>query len=257
EFLLASSERPRAVAEAILGHLYPEGRPARIPVVGVAGGPERVRVSRLLVEALNRSGHRVGLAQEGRAEFSGRILPGRAPSAADAARALLLNPAVEVVVAEVDRAGVFRDGLGFDQASVGVVTGLDPREDPTLFGFDDPDTLLKAERCVLDVVLADGFSVLNADDPRIVSMTPKAQGRLVYYSRDAASPLLADHLASGERAVFLSKEGLVLAEGESRRSLLPAGLPPGLDPSLALAVSASAWCLGLPDEVISSVLREV
>ncbi len=257
EFLLASTERPRAVAEAILGHLYPEGRPARIPVVGVAGGPERVLVARLLVDALNRSGHRVGLAREGRAEFSGRVLPGRTPSAADAARALLLNPAVEALVAEVDRSGVLLDGLGFDRASVGVVTGLDPREDPTLFGFDDPDTLPRAERCVVDVVLPDGFSVLNADDARIASMAPKAQGRVVYYSREASLPLLADHLGSGERAVFLSKQGLVLAEGESRRLLLPDGLPPGLDPGVALAVSASAWCLGLPDEVISSVLREV
>ncbi len=254
---MVSTERPKTVAEAILGHLYPEGRPARIPVVGVAGGSERSEVARFLVEALNRSGYRVGLASEGRAEVVGRVLPGPAPSAAEAARALLLNPAVEAVVAEVDREGVFREGLGFDRASVGIVTGLDPQDDPAVFGFDDPETLLKAERCVVDVVLPEGFSVLNADDERIAAMAPKAQGRVVYYSRNALMPRIAEHLAAGGRAVFPSEEGLVLAEGESRRVLRVEGdSQTRVDLGVALAVAAVGWSLGLGDEVLANVLRE-
>lgn len=256
EFLLASSERPRAVAEAILGHLYPEGRPSRIPVVGVAGGPERSTIARWLVQALDRSGCRTGLAAEGRAEVADRVLPGPPVSAAEAARALLLNPAVEAVVAEVNRLGVFRDGLGFDRLSVGLISGLDPRDDPAAFGFNDPETLPRAERCVLDVVLPDGFSVLNADNDLVASMAPKAQGRLVLYSTDPASPRLAEHLAAGARAVSWSEEGLVFAEADTLRLALPGACPPNLDRALVLAFASAVWSLGLDDAVLASVLHD-
>ena len=111
--------RPRPVGAAIIETLFPEGQTGRIPIIGVAESPDAAQCALAMAHLLGHSAWNVGLATSGGTSVGGRFLgahPGR-PGAAD----LLLNPFVEAGVFEVSAAGVYSEGLSFDDCDVAVM----------------------------------------------------------------------------------------------------------------------------------------
>ena len=208
--------RPRPVGESIVEMLFPAGANGRIPLVGISGHRGTLAagrwIERLLARRLGGSAGGLSSASSGagsvvgRVDATGAFAGGRKVAGNDSSewtrtRNLLLDPQVAAAVLEAGVPGIAREGFGVDRLHLGVVTWCGALEGRDLCGLGSDEKYVRALRTVVDVVLPDGFAVLNADDPPVAAMAEKCKGGVIYFSREPDSPVVAEHLARGGRVV--------------------------------------------------------
>jgi cyanophycin synthetase len=248
-----SAGKPRPVAEAILSLLFPEGENGRIPLVAVTGVNGKTTTTRLLAHLLHRPDRVVGMTCTDGMYVDGRRLDSRDCSGPRSARAILLNPRVDVAVLETARGGILREGLGFDRCDVAVVTNIADGDHLSLRGIETLEDLARVKRVVVEAVAPTGSAVLSAADPLVAAMAPHCPGQVVFFARDGAHPVLAAHRQAGGAAAFVRDGSVVLAEGEREQVLLPLARVPlthggrvAFQVENVLAAAAAAWSLDVP-----------
>jgi cyanophycin synthetase len=250
----------RDVAAPIIDMLYPDGAPARIPIVAVTGTNGKTTVTRL-VSHMYETAHRVvGMTSTEGTYINGtRILSGDC-AGPKSAQAVLLHPYVEVAVLETARGGILREGLAFDACSVAVVTNISADH----LGHDGVETLEElagVKQVLVENVLKNGAAVLNAEDPLVAEMAAATDSRVVYFAADGRNPIIAAHLAEGGQAVFVENDTIVLAHGadwfelvELDRIPFTAGGKIRFQLLNALAATAAAWAGDLNPALIVRAL---
>jgi len=247
--------QPQNVGEAIIGHLFPDNASGRIPIVGVSGSHGTTQTAQLIARILSLHPWKTGLVSTAPAEGPGIITPTRVESTWEQGRKMLLNRAVEAAVIENNVRELLDEGLCYDRCQVGVVTGLDTAETFPDRDIETPDDLRKVLRTQVDVVLPVGAAVLNAEDEIVAGLAELSDGEVLFFSRDAAHPVIAAHLAAGGRAVVLRDQQLLLCHGSESSMLcstteLPGGCPDTPGCRAHLAAVAAAWALGLDRQAI-------
>jgi cyanophycin synthetase len=261
---------PQPVGQAIVDHLFAPEENGRIPIVGIAGSRGTSTVARLVAWLLHLGGRHVGLACHDGLFLGNRLVERQSGARWDAAYRLLMNRSVDTVVAENDALAILQDGLAYDRCEVGVVTDLDGIEALQDFDIQDAAQLFRVMRTQVDVVLPEGFAVLNADDERVLGMASLCDGQVLLYGLDGHAPAMAGHRAEGHRAVFYRQGMAVLAVGASETTAahvdalvqrLNAARPSDAacasgpaSASTVLAAIAAAWALGVVPELISAGL---
>jgi cyanophycin synthetase len=200
---------PRPVGEAIVRHLFPPGESGRVPLVAVSGSNGKTLVASLVASMLTAASHTVGEASSRGLRIGQRVLSSKDCADAASARRVLVNPFVDAIVVEADARKVMQEGLAFDRCDVAVVTNLD-----SVGHAHEPDEkeralLAKAIRAPVDVVLPEGYAVLNAEEPEVTTMAVKCRGKIVYFARDAEAALMREHLDKGGQLVSLEKGTIV------------------------------------------------
>src|SRR5262245_51362868 len=178
-----SEGKPRNVAAPVMDMLFPPGTPVRIPIVAITGTNGKTTTSRMLAHILKMSGKKVGLTSTDGIYVDGkRILSGDL-TGPWSAQLVLKDPTVDFAVLETARGGILRAGLGFDRCDVGAIINV--AEDHLGLGeIDTLDELAYAKALVLEVVKKDGFSLINAEDPNVLSYEHRYRGRHFYFSLD-------------------------------------------------------------------------
>lgn len=259
-----SEGRSRPVAEAVVDLLFPAGTPARIPVVAVTGTNGKTTTTRLVAHLLRQDGRYVGLTTTDGISIGDRLVASGDMAGPKSARAVLRHPLVEAAVLETARGGIVREGLGFDRCNVAIVTNV-AADHLGLGGIETLEDLARVKGVVPAAVAPAGASVLNADDPLVVSMVPRAGGEVILFGADEEGATLRGHVRSGGRGAVLART----PGGEVLRLLTPGGaedliaasnIPATLGGLLrvnalnALAAAAAAWALGVPVETIRAGL---
>jgi len=242
---------PRPVGQAIIDHLFPPGDDGRIPIVGIAGGEVTTPVARLVAWLLQLSGHHVGLACRDGLFLDTRRIDERDGTRGEISERLLLNREVDAAVFENGAATILDEGLVYDRCRIGVVTDLDGAETLERHDIHAADDLPRVLRTQMDVVLADGIGVLNADDPRVAALAEHCDGEVTLYATDAAA--LADHRERGGHAVLLREGRLWLCEGHAETPLNVRGRSP-LPATVLLPAVAAAWAFGLAPALLAAGL---
>lgn len=252
-----SSGIPRPVGEAIVNSLFPPGDAGRIPIVAVTGVNGKTTTTRLTARVLSKAGLTVGMTCTDGIYIGERKIDSGDCSGPKSARAVLLNPRVDAAVLETARGGILREGLAFDRCDVAIVTNIGSGDHLGLSEIATTEQLAKVKRTIVDVVAADGTAVLNADDPLVVAMAEYCPGKVLYFSIDEHSPVLAAQRAQGGGAAFVRDEMIVLAEGPNEVIVGSINDVPithqGRVPfqvENTLAAAAAAWSLGVPIETI-------
>jgi cyanophycin synthetase len=240
---------PRPVGKAIVDHLFPAGNDGRIPLVGIAGGSSTTGVARLVAWLLHLSGRQVGLACRDGLYLGTRRVDARDASGGELSERVLLNREVDAGVFENGPATILDQGLVYDRCSVGVVTDLDGAETLARHDILEAGDLPRVLRTQMDVVLSNGFGVLNADDERIAALAEYCDGSVLLYATGAAA--LAAHREAGGRAV-LTRDGRVwLCEGPAETPLpMRSTTPPALH--VLLPAIAAAWAFGLAPALLAA-----
>jgi cyanophycin synthetase len=248
-----SAGKPQPVGEAVVDLLFPGGETGRIPIAAVTGVNGKTTATRLLAHLLGRSGRCVGMTCTDGLYVDGRRLVTRDCSGPRSARAVLLNPRVDVAVLETARGGILREGLGFDRCDVAVVTNIAGGDHLDLRGITTQEELARVKRVVVEAVAPTGSAVLNAADPLVAAMARHCPGRVIFFARDGSLPVLAAHRATGGRAAFVRDGAIVLARGEREEELAPLAEVPlthggrvAFQVENALAAAAAAWALDVP-----------
>jgi cyanophycin synthetase len=251
----------RPVGRAIVDHLFPGGENGRIPVVGITGSHGNAMLARLVAHLLQLSGRRTGLASSEGLFIDRRRLRAGDCTSWECGSQVLINKLVDAAVLEHDPRRLATEGTAYDRCLVGIVTDVDTAATMPDLWLDDADFVFRVIRTQVDVVLARGAAVLNAHDEVAAGMAKLCDGAIILYGTDAALPPLAEHRASGGRAVFLRDGRIVLAaaEGETvlfqrNRGAAPAALGAALPYECVLPAVGAAWALGLAPDLVESAL---
>jgi cyanophycin synthetase len=248
----------RPVGKAIIEHLFQTDKDGRIPVVGITGTQNTGRIARLVAWLVHISGRHVGLACSEGLYLDGRQIVATDCTHWEAGQRLLINRSVQAAVFENPSKTILGEGLAYDKCTVGVVTDVSWQDNLTDFDILDAEQAYKVARTQVDVVLPSGTAVLNADDAQAVEMAELCDGKVIFYGLSATLAAIATHRESGERAVFLRDETIVMAQGQDDVALLPlSSLKPAKasKPEMVMAAVAAAWALNIPVELIAAGLR--
>jgi cyanophycin synthetase len=256
-----SAGTPRPVGEAVVSLLFSEGETGRVPIVAVTGVNGKTTTTRLIAHLLRAAGRVVGMTCTDGTYIDGRRTEARDCSGPRSARAVLLNPRVEAAVLETARGGILREGLGFDECDVAVVTNIGKGDHLDLRGVESVEDLARVKRTVVEAVAPGGAAVLNAQDPLVAAMADCCPGAVVFFARGADHPTLTVHRGAGGKAVFVRGGSLFLAEGSREEALAPLADVPlthggkvAFQVENVLAAAAAGWALGLPPDTVRAGL---
>ncbi|MBK9615567.1 MAG: cyanophycin synthetase [Uliginosibacterium sp.] len=254
--------KPRPVGEAIVNHLFPGDDNGRIPIIGITGQSGTTVAARLITRLMHLAGHHVGLACR-----DGMFLDRRRVEKSDCAnwrsqQRLLMNRSISAAVFENSGVQILAEGLAYDRCQIGIVADLDDVDAMRAFHIDSPEGLRNVLRTQVDVVLASGTAILNANEPAIAELASLCDGEVVLFCAKGPADALATHRRAGGRGVFLRDDQVVLAHGEGETELLSLtqlaqskkGPPAAFDTSVVVAV-ATAWALGIDTDLIRAGLE--
>lgn len=249
--LQPSFGKGRAVGEAVIATMYPDGDNGRIPVVAVAGTNGKTTTVRLIASIFGADGKRVGMTSTDGVYVEGARIDTGDCSGPKSARNVLLHPYVDAAVFETARGGVLREGLGFDRCDVAVVTNIGKGDHLGLSYISTVEDLAVVKRVIVQNVAPQGTAVLNAADPIVARMADSCPGSVTFFARDVHHPVMATHRARGKRVVFTEGHDIVAAEGAAEHRIPLARIPVtgggsiGFQVENAMAAAAAGWALGL------------
>ena len=262
--LSPSYGKGRAVGEAIIADLYAPGEDGRIPVIAVTGTNGKTTVTRMIAHLLASNGLTVGMTNTDGVYVDGRQIDSGDCSGPKSARNVLMHPDVEAAVLETARGGLLREGLGFDQCSVAVVTNVGKGDHLGLNYITTVEDVAVLKRVIVQNVAPDGHAVLNAADPEVARMAPACPGKVIFFTADRSHPVLSAHRAQGGRTVHLEHraEGpcLVASEGAWREHVNLEEVPItrrgtiGFQVENVMAAVAAVWAVGMDWNAIRSGL---
>jgi cyanophycin synthetase len=203
----------RNVAEPVLTMLFPPGSPSRVPIIAVTGTNGKTTTTRLIANICRQTGSTVGYTTTDGIYVGDYLLEKGDTTGPQSAQVILKDPTVEIAVLETARGGILRSGLGFDECNVGVILNVQADH----LGIGDIDTieqLADLKAVVAESVRSDGYAVLNADDPLVVSMAPHIQAQLAYFSLDPSNPVIRQHIAQGGLAAVYENGYLSILKGD-------------------------------------------
>ncbi|MCX9155204.1 cyanophycin synthetase [Niveibacterium sp. 24ML] len=254
--LSPSFGKGRAVGDAIIASMFPNGEDGRIPVVAVTGTNGKTTTVRLIAHLFMANGQTVGMTNTDGVYIQGRRIDSGDCSGPKSARNVLLNPTVDAAVFETARGGVLREGLAFDRCKVAVVTNIGLGDHLGLNYITTVDELAVLKRVIVQNVAPDGTAVLNAADPIVARMADNCTGKITFFAADRHLPVMATHRAQGNRVVYVDGDAIVAAEGMVKHRVPLANIPItrngtiGFQVENVMAAVAAAWSAGLEWDVI-------
>jgi len=252
---------PRNVAAPVLEMLFPPGTPSRIPILAVTGTNGKTTTTRLLAHIYRQTGKTVGYTSTDAVYINEYCVEKGDNTGPYSAGMILRDPTVEVAVLETARGGILRAGLAFDTCDVGVVLNVAADH----LGLGDIDTIeqmAKVKSVIAEVVHADGYAILNADDPLVAAMAEKVQAKIAYFSMNPDNPIIQNHVRRNGIAAVYESGYLSILEGSWTLRLEQATQIPmtmgGMAPFMianGLAACLAAFVNGVDVEMIRQGIR--
>ncbi|MFN9673018.1 MAG: cyanophycin synthetase [Microcystis sp.] len=252
---------PRNIAAPVIDMLFPPGTPSRVPILAITGTNGKTTTSRLISHICRQTGKVVGFTTTDGVYIDDYLVEKGDNTGPYSASMMLKDPTVEIAVLETARGGILRSGLAFNQCDVGVVLNVAADH----LGIGDIDTIeqmAKVKSVVAEVVSAEGYAVLNADDPLTVGMAEKVKGRVAYFSMSPDNPIIHDHIRRGGMAAIYENGYLSILEGEWTLRIEEAVNIPvtmqGMAPFMianALAACLATFVQGIDIELIRQGVR--
>jgi cyanophycin synthetase len=233
-----------------------------IPVIAVTGTNGKTTTVRLIAQLARTAGYSVAYTTTDGVYRDDELIEAGDYSGFSGAARALAQPGIDLAVLETARGGILLRGMGTDHNDVAVVTNV-TEDHLDQYGIRTLDQLAEVKASITRITKAEGWDVLNADDPRVLAMRRLAAGRPWLFSLDADHPAIRTTLAEGGRAISVLDGALVVMT--SRRHahrLLPVEEVPvtlaGISShnlSNAMAAAAAALGAGIPEEAVVEGLR--
>src|SRR2546429_1995678 len=211
---------PQYVAKAVIDLLFPQGTPARIPIVAVTGSNGKTTTARIIAHIVRGLGHKVGMTTTDGIYIDERLVKKADASGPKSAQMVLQNPRIDFAVFEVARGGILREGLGYERNDVAVVLNV-AGDHLGLKEVHSIKQLAAVKRVIVEAVPRNGFAVLNADDELVADMRKHCSGSVVLFSMRDDSELVERHVRRGGKAVVLQRgtRGELMVIRDGRRSM--------------------------------------
>ena len=234
----------------------------KVPVIAVTGTNGKTTTSRLIAHIARGNGMHVGWSSTDGIYVDGELVEAGDYSGPSGAGRVLAHKEVELAVTETARGGILLRGIGLVHNDVSVVTNVSA-DHLGLHGIDTVDQLAEVKAVVPRITKPGGWSILNADDPRVLAMRGTIKAKSWVFSRDADSPALREVISDGGRATTVLDGWLsVLCPNADPDPLVEvvdipmtlAGLS-RFNVENALAAASAALAVGLPREGVIEGLK--
>jgi cyanophycin synthetase len=232
-----------------------------VPAAVITGTNGKTTTVRLLGAIAKAAGLTAGVTSTDWVTVGEEVVATGDYSGPNGARTVLRDRRVDVAMLEVARGGILRRGLALPRAQAALVTNV-ANDHLGEFGIFDVDALADVKMVVAKAVGEGGRVVLNADDPRLLERGRRLAVPVLWFTLDAAHPVLAEHLERGGMACVLDDDMLEVARGHEWREIVAVADVPITfggaarhNVANALAAIGVAVTLGLPDEAIARGLR--
>jgi cyanophycin synthetase len=231
------------------------------PVVSVTGTNGKTTTVRLLAHIVRSARMTVAYSStDGVYRGDGELIEeGDYSGFGGAARALAEDP--DVAVLETARGGILLRGIGVLHNAVAVVTNVS-EDHLGLHGIHTLDQLAEVKATITRITRPDGWDVLNADDPRVLSMRRGSTGRTWLCSHDPWHPAIRDALAGGGRATAPLDGWITVLDGSAARPLVELIDVPVTIAGVsrhnvmnAMQAASAALAIGLPERAVVKGLR--
>lgn len=203
---------PRNVAEPVIDMLYPPGSPARIPIVAVTGTNGKTTTTRLIAHIMKGVGYHVGYTTSDGIYVQNRMLEKGDCTGPKSAKFVLRDPTVDFAVLETARGGILREGLGFSQCDIGIVTNI-TSDHLGLKGINTLEQLARVKAVVVENVSKEGYSILNADDDHIFNMIGDIKSNIALFSMNEKNKRIVDHCSAGGIAAVYENGYITINKG--------------------------------------------
>ena len=248
--------RASNAAVPILDMLFPGGSNGRIPIAAISGTNGKTTTARLLAGILKLTGKTVGLTTtEGVFIGEHRVCEGDT-TGPFSARLVLEDPCVDAAVLETARGGIIRGGLGFDRSDVAVITNIS-EDHLGQDGLETIDDLIFVKSLLVETVHRRGAVVLNAEDPNVLKMIPRAGAPVILFATRDDNLALLRHLNDGGRGITIRNGFLFWVCGNRWQKLTQLKDIPAAVNGLAqhqlqniLAAAAAALALKVPRALV-------
>ena len=240
---------------------WPDVPDPAVPVISVTGTNGKTTTVRLLAHLVRSAGRSVAYAStDGVFRGDGELVEEGDYSGFGGARKALAQ-APDVAVLETARGGILLRGIGVLHNDVAVVTNVSA-DHLDLLGIRTLDQLAEVKATVTKITRPEGWAVLNADDPRVLTMRRSATGRPWLCSLDPEHPAVRETLGEGGRATVPLDGWITVLQGGMARGLVPlvdvpvtiAGVS-STNVMNALQAASAALAVGLPDVAVVKGLR--
>ncbi len=253
--------KPRNVAREFIRLVFPEKSPARVPVFSITGSAGKSVCAYLINFMLEKQGYNTGLAHSDGIYSCGRKIVDGDMAGHHAARLVLKDPGIDCAILETSVESIMRDGLGYEYADFGIILNAHD-QNLTESDLDGAEDISYTQNIVAEEVYKNGFSILNADDPEVMSLTHRAIASLALFTKSAENKYFTHHVESGGWGAALEDEAIVLWHNKEKTHVAKTAELPLIDQekgkifteSLLAAILAAAT-FGLTPRQIKNTLQ--
>lgn len=259
--LYPSEGRAINVAKPIVDMLFPPGASVDVPICAVTGTNGKTTTCRLIAHILSMRGNKVGIASTDAVVINNvPILKGDFSGPAGAS-AVMQDPDIDHAVLEVARGGILRRGLGFQCCDVGVLLNVSS-DHLGLGGIETVADLARLKSTVVESVKAEGYAVLNADDPLVLERASRVSGKLALFSKNPGHPALQENIKAGHFNVSVAAGHIIVQTPQTQFDVADIALIPitfggraGFNIENVMAATAAAYGIGVdPDHIRNGLM---
>jgi cyanophycin synthetase len=198
----------------------------RVPVVSITGTNGKSTVTRLVTHILVGAGRRVGTTTSDGVLVNERMVDPGDWTGPGGAQQILNRSDLDVAVLETARGGIVLRGIGYESNEVSVITNVSS-DHLDLQGIHTLPELAEVKATVARVTRADGWSVLNADDPLVAAIARRVSSRVALFSLVAGGSAAVRRAVEGGARGYVVRDGWVteLSGRRSSRIVEAAGVP--------------------------------
>ncbi len=175
--------------------MFPD-RERHIPVIDITGTNGKTTTTRLVSSILRQAGKRVGWTSSSGVMIDGDVVLEGDYTGPSGARRVFDEPGLDAAVLETARGGILLRGLGYEHNEVSVMTNISA-DHMGMHGVHSLEVLTEVKAVVARVTNADGYAVLNADDPRVLAVRNVATAQPFLFSRISDNANVEEHIRAG------------------------------------------------------------
>jgi cyanophycin synthetase len=181
-------EKENKIGLSIFQYLFPNPE-KKIPIIAITGTNGKTTTTFIVSHILQHVYSTVGSVTTHGICFNNQVIRSCDCSGPQSARAVLHHPRVDAVVLEVARGGIIREGLGYDQSTVGVILNIGQGDH---LGMDDiftTEDIFRVKSTVMKTIAKNGYGVINANDTMLRNKIPwiLSTPQIIWFSTDPST----------------------------------------------------------------------
>ena len=189
-------------------------KPDRIPIFSITGTNGKTTTTNIIAHIM-QSKYIVGKINTNGIYINNDIIDHCDCTGFHSAKKIIKNPTIECCVFETARGGIIKNGLGYDEADIGILTNIRNGDHIGKY-FEEKtiDDIVDVKIIVLKYVKTNGWIVMNANDPVTINIFDKYIGKnkliydknIILFSINKDDSLIVDFLNKNLPVVYYVSE---------------------------------------------------